>query len=708
MSGAADEVKTKRPAKKKPATKKEQQKRRQCADDIFALDIGTRTVVGTVAKADGDVYRIQAAVSRPHSRRAMIDGQIEEIDEVARIVRGVKEELEAQTGIRLKNVAIAAAGRALKTRRTTREFDVDGMKIITEELVRSLELETIAAAQEELDTEQENDGVTFHCVGHSVVTYTLDGYAIKSLVSHRGKRASVEIIAAFLPNAVVESLYAVMDLNKLTVSSLTLEPIAAMNVVIPPEVRLINIALVDIGAGTSDIALSKGGAIVAYAMATTAGDEITEDIITKYLVDFDTAEEIKLSAMSETIEFTDILGIEHTVSGKELCGDLFPSVERLADTIVEHILDVNGGAAPQAIFLVGGGSLISELPRLVAEKLSIPETRVAVGGQVYKKGIDVGDTMLKGPEFVTPIGIGITSTLRKGFDFSTVSVNGRRIRVLDSRSLTVLDLLMKAGFKTNQIIGRSGRGLNFTLNGEKQSFKGEISTPASLTLNGQPASVDAPVKQGDSIEIIPAKSGISASVTVSDIAGEVSDAAVKLDGTEYPCGTRVTADGRPVGGSYRIQNGDDIAVTSVTTLGRLLSELDIDGSESLFFKGENKIGTEYLLRDGDEIRSERKPPSVQAAPSKRVFSQPPQSTPAAQPEEKKAGIRVILNTKYITLEPHENGEPNQFIELMALAEVDTANLPPSGQMVLTLNGKEADFFDELNEGDRIVIRWADK
>ena len=708
MSGAADETKKKRTAKK-PAAKKEQAKRRQGADEIFALDIGTRTVVGIIAQTDGDVYRIKAAVSKPHSRRAMIDGQIEEIDEVARIVKGVKSELEEQTGIRLKNVAIAAAGRALKTRRTSREFDVDGVKVITDELVRSFELETIAAAQEELDTEQDGDGVTFHCVGYSVVTYTLDGYAIKSLANHRGRRASVEVIAAFLPGAVVESLYAVMDLNKLTVSSLTLEPIAAMNVVIPPEVRLINIALADIGAGTSDIALSKGGAIVAYDMATTAGDEITEDIITKYLVDFDTAEEIKLSALSEEVTFTDILGLEHTVSGKELRGDLFPSVERLADTIAEHILKVNGGDAPQAVFLVGGGSLISELPRLVAEKLGVPESRVAVGGQVYKKGIDVGTTMLKGPEFVTPIGIGITATLRRGFDFSTVSVNGRKIRVLDSRGLTVLDLLMKAGFKTNQIIGRSGRGLNFTLNGEKQSFKGEIATPASLTLNGSPASVDAPVKQGDSIEIIPAKSGISAVVSVNDIAGEVSDAAVFLDGTEYPCGTRVTANGRAVSGDYRIQNGDDIVVSAVTTLSRLLAVLDIDGSAADYYKGDVKIGMEYLLGDGDVIRSETKPSAVipQTA-SKRVYSQPTQPAPAVPAEEKPVGTRIILNTKYVTLEPHENGEPNQFIELMALAEVDTAKAPPSGQMVLTLNGKEADFFDELVEGDRAVVRWADK
>ena len=59
-----------------------------------------------------------------------------------------------------------------------------------------------------------------------------------------------------------EGLYAATDKTGLKVKSMTLEPIAAMNVIIPPEIRLINIALVDIGAGTSDIAIARDGAIV--------------------------------------------------------------------------------------------------------------------------------------------------------------------------------------------------------------------------------------------------------------------------------------------------------------------------------------------------------------------------------------------------------------------------------------------------------------
>ncbi len=75
---------------------------------------------------------------------------------------------------------------------------------------------------------------------------------------------------------VVEGLYSVILKSNLQVDNITLEPIAAINVAIKEELRLLNLALVDIGAGTSDIAITKDGKIIAYAMTSTAGDEITE------------------------------------------------------------------------------------------------------------------------------------------------------------------------------------------------------------------------------------------------------------------------------------------------------------------------------------------------------------------------------------------------------------------------------------------------
>ena len=77
--------------------------------------------------------------------------------------------------------------------------------------------------------------------------------------------------------------------------ALTLEPIAAINVLIPPSMRRLNVALVDIGAGTSDIAITDNNTVTAYGMVPVAGDEITEALSNHYLLDFPLAESAKRS-----------------------------------------------------------------------------------------------------------------------------------------------------------------------------------------------------------------------------------------------------------------------------------------------------------------------------------------------------------------------------------------------------------------------------
>lgn len=714
-----------------PSVIRKAQRSPQGENDIFALDIGTRNVVGVIGHMEDGVFTVSEAVSVPHKRRAMLDGQIEDIVETSRIVNQVKEALEEKAEMTLSRVAIAAAGRALKTKRASVITELDGRESITENMLKSLELEAVAKAQSELDSDNTSENVTFYCVGHTVTKYALDDYPIKSLLGHKGKKVEVELIAAFLPSLVVESLYTVMDMNGLDVCSLTLEPIAAMNVIIPPEVRLINIALVDIGAGTTDIAISRSGSIVAYAMATIAGDEITEDIIQKYLVDFETAENMKLTPVGEDVSFTDILGFEHTITSDEFYSGLFPAVDQLADTIADNILSANG-AAPAAVFLVGGGSLIPELTALVAEKLQIPENRVAIGGQSYRKNIDLGEVQLTGPEFVTPIGIGITATLQKGYEFSQVTLNGNKFRIFDTKSVTAADLLMNAGFQTPQIIGKSGRGLIFNLNGEKQSLRGETSSPAQIMVNGLPAALEYTVKPGDVIDFTPATIGANAAVTVSDIAGEIFSKKIIIDGEEYTYGRTVRVNGAIVTGSYSVQNYDNIEIESIETLDDLIMSLPYDCSGIAFFKNDKLVRDDYVLEENDAfvtrdrrsysdsqpnaardiaLKDEKASRTVETLSGISGITPTPEpapvkaEAPAAEPAAETGSITVILNGKPTRLDPRTDNSPHEFIELMALADIDISDPPPSGNMILTLNGQNASFMDLLHEGDSVVIKW---
>lgn len=718
---------SKKSTTKTPAKKKEpKQLRPQEEGEIFALDIGTRTIVGIIGHMSENVFCIDHVVSVPHKQRAMIDGQIEDIPVVADVAKQVKEKLEAKSGIKLSRVAIAAAGRALKTHSTEMSFDINDKEVITQDDIKAFELETALKAQDELDAETSDKNGSFYCVGHTVIQYLLDDYKIKSLVGHKGRKVTVELIAAFLPSPVVESLYAVMDMNGLQVSSLTLEPIAAMNIIIPPEIRLINVALVDIGAGTSDIAISQNGSIVAYAMSTVAGDEITEEIIRKYIVDFATAEEMKLSSYQEEISYTDILGFDHTIDTGEFFASLFPAVDSLAEDIAKNIVKANG-QAPAAVFLVGGGSLIPDLAKQVAEKLEIPESRVAIGGKQAMKNVSFGRSKITGPEYVTPIGIGVTATQNQGYDFSVVTVNDKKIRIFDTRAVRVLDLLSTAGYKSNQIIGRSGRNLTFTLNGEKQLLKGELATLAEITLNGMPVTLETTVKQGDKLEFKPAKSGNNAEVKVSDIAGIVEARKVFIDGIEYPFGVIVRVNGKQISGDYQIQNSDNISIVEIETLGDLMQTFTFDASTLSYYKSGKLLSVDYYLHDDDDIVTADKVFNIDAKEgrlAKAIADSKPESDilpvlsevietknepePTEEPVTAAYECRIILNGRSVTLAPRPNNQPHEFIELMAIADIDLDNPPPSGDMILTLNGKDVSFMDKINEGDIAVIRWADK
>lgn len=182
--------------------------------------------------------------------------------------------MEKRNKLKLTKVCIAAAGRALITKKVTYTQELNPTEEITEKLLNAMEYSALGIAQSEFDhdiEENKENKTAFYCVGYSITKYQLDNYQSSTIIGHKGREVTIDLIAAFLPQNVVQNLYSVMAANELTVENLTLEPIAAITVVVPEDIRLLNIALVDIGAGTSDIAISKDGSIIAYDMVTTAG-----------------------------------------------------------------------------------------------------------------------------------------------------------------------------------------------------------------------------------------------------------------------------------------------------------------------------------------------------------------------------------------------------------------------------------------------------
>ena len=681
-SGTAKKTTAKKPSASAKKTLKPQ------GDTVFALDIGTRTVVGVLGFMDGETFRVTDTESVPHLKRAMIDGQVEDIEQVAKVARTVKETLEQRNSIRLTEVSIAAAGRALKTYRVSMDFDVSDKNTITADMVRTMECETIQKAQKGIDEKYSNEDAVFYCVGHSVVHYYLDDYAMVNLEGHKGDKVTIELIGAFLPEVVVEGLYAATDKTGLKVKSMTLEPIAAMNVIIPPEIRLINIALVDIGAGTSDIAIARDGAIVAYAMATVAGDEISEDIVRKFFVDFNMAESMKIQASGDTdsITYRDIFGREQTISKDDFFEKCSPSVDSLADVISQTVCDANG-QSPAAMFLIGGGSMANGLADALADKLGIDHGRVAVGGQEFMKNVDVGDRKL-GPEYVTPVGIAVTACTNMAYDFSTVTLNGEQVRVFDTKSLSVFELLGSAGFKTSQIMGHSGAGLKFTLNGETKMLKGTAFIPAVITVNDKPAALTTKIKQGDSITLTPAVNGENAHAFIRDYAD---------------AGKRAYANGKEVGKDYEIQPLDNIEIHDARTLGAFLMQYGGDTqTATVYVNGEEKPES-YVLCDGDILGFDKgsSAEAVQAAVVTESVSGE-KTLEDIQTAEQGNFVSVIFNGVPTDLPEKESKTPYMLIDLFERADIDIEN--PTRRLVLSVNGKSAKFTDKIQSGDIVVIK----
>ncbi|MGG4498332.1 cell division protein FtsA [Brevibacillus reuszeri] len=497
---------------------------------IFSLDIGTRSVVGLIVEADGERFRVLDCAVREHDERSMLDGQIHDIIAVAKVIQQIKEELEQKHG-KLHQVAVAAAGRSLRTRRVRVDMPLSRHAFITRDDVVTLEFAAVQEAQTQLAKElNEQDVTRYYCVGYSVVNYHLDGELIGSLIDQRGDTASTDVIATFLPRVVVDSLIAALKRCDLEMQALTLEPIAAINVLIPVTMRRLNIALVDIGAGTSDVALTEEGAITAYGMVPVAGDEITDALMNAFLLDFPMAEEVKrVLSTTEQVTFTDILGLEQTMSAAEIIAAIDNDIQVLAEKIAFKIMELNG-KAPQAVMLIGGGSLTPGLTGKVAQVLQIPAARVAVrGGDAIKQF--VGDQpLLSGPEFVTPVGIAVAAR-RHPLRYVTVMVNDAPIRIFDLRKMTLGDALIGAGLDIRRLYGRPGLAMTVTINGRIKMIPGGHGTPPVIEKNGEAAGLDTPITDGDKIVII-------AGVNGEDAHAEVKDLLERLDTLELICNDR--------------------------------------------------------------------------------------------------------------------------------------------------------------------------
>lgn len=631
----------------------------QDKDLIFALDIGTRSVVGVVGRPVGDRLKVIDVEMAEHGKRAMMDGQIDDIKQVGALARTVTERLESRLGVHLERVCVAAAGRALRTQKGSFILELPEDQSIDAEQISRLEAGAVSAAEEALRHDG-SDRRQMFLVGYTVAQYRLDNYPMANLQYHTGRKAEADVVATFLPGEVVESLYAAMRTAGLQVASMTLEPIAAMNAAIPAELRLLNLAMVDIGAGTTDIALCRDGSVVGYTMATVAGDEITEAIMRSYLVDFKTAEEIKraIGESEELIRCRNILGQEERVAVNEVVQVIQEPMDKLADAIAKQILNVNGNA-PSAVFLAGGGSKLAGLREKVAIQMEMDEKRVAIAGNNFTLSVFSDNLELEKPEYATPLGIAISAGLGLLNDSYVVILNGQTAKLFRNGVLTLRDILLMNGYSYADMVGKTGKSLNVTLDGKRLVYRGEPAVPAVLRINGEEATLSSVVHAGDEIHFIPAGHGEDAHRTLGELLGE----------NFY--------------GKAMVNN-------AISSMDRQL----IQGDVILTLRQTPPKETP----PPDLVQPQTPSPAVQPAPA--PLAAPAPARPAPRPRE----VHFVLNGNPLVLPLKEDGSPYYLMDLLEHSGIDFEHLDRAVR--LEVNGIERGFQHALKEQDSITITLA--
>lgn len=689
---------------------------------VFGLDIGTRSVVGTVGCKEGDTFVVVAQEIREHKTRAMLDGQIHDINRVASTIIEIKEALEEKTGCSFHEVCIAAAGRVLKTLNVDVEIEFEKEKQINKDdiaLVASRGMEKAFAQFSE-----ENESATqFYCVGYSVMRYYVNGMWMSQPEHHKAKTLGADLIATFLPDDVVDGLYKAVELAGLKVANLTLEPIAAIRVAIPERYRLLNIAMVDVGAGTSDISITKDGSIFAFGMIPMAGDCLTETIARQCLIDFVTAEKVKKAAyVEEQITYEDIMGLRQTITAEEVMKVCEPVLDKMTDEIAALLKEMNGGVSPSAVFVVGGGGKVRGYTEMLANKLGLDPKRVALRGEDIMNEIEFPRDCLKDSTIITPVGICL-SYYEQNNNFVYVYFNGKKVKLYDNNKLSVVDAAIQAAFDKEGLFPRRGQDLFYTVNGKKRVTKGEYGESAQIFVNEKPVNINYSIKPNDHIIMEPATAGKAAEVKISDLIDYKAKLKLMLNNEAIELPKAVKVNGVLCSADYKIQQEDEIVLESCLTYEQLMACMpEEERGKTLYVNGEEAT-SETRINTGDELYlfEESKPAeetklaeetvaeeqTVVTEESKTVeetadvFRHMVEQEAKEEKTEEERSIIVVVNQKPVSMKGKSD---YYFVDVFDYINFDRTRAQGS-QIVTTINGRDAQFMEPINTGDRIEVFW---
>ena len=335
---------------------------------ILGLDIGTEYVKAVMARPDkkGNLEILGVGKAK-QTEGNMYDGAIADIPAVVNICEEALVKVEEKAGERAELTVVGVAGELIKGSTTTVNYTrKDPNKPITDaemnEIIKKVQQKSGEVAKKTVALETGNDNVEVRLINSAIVSLIIDGYKISNPIGFKGSELTIQFYTAFAPLihvAAIEKVCAELNLDLLTVA---VEPFAVCRACLGDDLDSSFSGIVmDIGGGTTDIAVVEDGGVEGTKMFSIGGRSFTHQIAESLGVDFDTAEKYKLDYDSTKLD-------DHVKAKVESAISRNLSVWM---TGVEVALEdfENVGSLPRNVLLCGGGASLS----LVQETLAISD-----------------------------------------------------------------------------------------------------------------------------------------------------------------------------------------------------------------------------------------------------------------------------------------------------------------------------------------------
>lgn len=332
---------------------------------VVALDVGTEFVKALIGKVDGSSIEI-VGVGRAH--QGLSDMQAGAIADIGGVVQNCNDALakaEEQAGVSVRTAVLGIAGELVKgmtttvpCRRRDPELEIDADEM--DQIIALAQERASAKAKENLALELGNNQLDVRLVNSALVGITIDGYQVTNPIGFKGRDMNIQLYTAFAPMihiAALERTAKELDLDLLAVAA---EPFAVARSVIGDNPNAsMSAVLMDVGGGTTDIAVINDGGVQGTKMFGIGGRAFTRSIERDLSIDFDAAEKLKISVNDDSVPAKQRDAA--TKSLDKTCDVWVAGVElALSDfTELDHV--------PNRILLCGGGASLENLTSVLEE-----------------------------------------------------------------------------------------------------------------------------------------------------------------------------------------------------------------------------------------------------------------------------------------------------------------------------------------------------